>query len=69
MTLGILTSAWHLPRATRLAESVGVDAKPIPCDFLSKPFKREPGLIVPTAENLRITQTVIKEYVARLDGR
>lgn len=33
--VGLLTSAWHLPRATRLAARVGLEVTPIPCDYRS----------------------------------
>ncbi len=69
LKIGILTSAWHMKRATRLANSVGIDATPVPVDFRSLPFKREPGLIVPSAANLRLSHLAIKEYLAGMLGR
>jgi uncharacterized SAM-binding protein YcdF (DUF218 family) len=34
---GLVTSAWHLPRAMRSAERLGMSAVPIPADFKSGP--------------------------------
>jgi len=69
LKIGIVTSAWHLPRALRLAKTVGVDAHPVPANFWSAEFRPEPGLIIPSADNLRKTQSVIKEFLAGLLGR
>ena len=67
--VGVVTSAWHLPRAIRLAESNGLTVKPIPANFLSEPLGPTPSLIVPDAENLLITAQAIKEHLAGLVGR
>lgn len=69
MKIGIITSAWHMPRAMRLSESVGIKATAIPCDFIGKPFSRDPGLIVPFADNLHTTHLVVKEILASMVGR
>ncbi|HMO13020.1 MAG TPA: YdcF family protein [Pirellulaceae bacterium] len=62
--IGIVTSAWHLPRAMRLATALGIEASPIAADYMYQPFRREPGIIVPTAENLMFSQRAIKEWLA-----
>ena len=49
---GIITSAWHLPRAMRLAESVGIVAEPIPADFSNTQLKSSPDLLIPSSDNL-----------------
>lgn len=36
-TLGLVTSAWHLKRALRLAERAGLDAVPLPADVRTEP--------------------------------
>lgn len=69
LKIGIVTSAWHLPRVLRLAEKHGLDATPVPSNFLSQPFSPSPSLIVPSAENLLVTSLIVKEYLARLVGR
>jgi len=67
--LGILTSAWHLPRAVRLAEARGIKAIPIPGDFQSRSLTPSVGMVVPSAVNLEISTLAVKEYLARLVKR
>lgn len=67
--VGILTSAWHLKRAMRLAESAGVIADPIPANFLTTPFSPSPNLLIPSAANLELTTAMVKEYLAGLVNR
>ena len=67
--VGILTSAWHLQRAMRLAQSQGLDVQPIPSDFVSGPFAPSPYLIVPSGANLMVTGKMVKEYLAGLVSR
>lgn len=67
--LGILTSAWHLPRAMRLAEARGIDAIPVPSDFRSQFLVPSVGMVVPTAANLDISTAAVKEYLAGLVKR
>ena len=67
--IGLLTSAWHLRRAVRLATTQGVDVEPIAAGFFSQPFSPSPGIVVPSECNLLITAAVTKEYLARLVGR
>jgi uncharacterized SAM-binding protein YcdF (DUF218 family) len=67
--VGILTSAWHLPRAMRLAESQGLEVHPIPSNFASGPFRPSPDLVVPSGQNLMVTGQMMKEYLARIVAR
>jgi len=66
---GILTSAWHLPRAIRLAESEGLTVDPVPANLVTAPYAPTPHLVVPGAEHLMITSKMLKEYLARMVGR
>ena len=66
---GIITSAWHLPRAMRLAESVGIVAEPIPADFSNTQLKSSPDLLIPSSDNLHQVTFCLKEYLAKLVGR
>lgn len=74
LRLGIVTSAWHLPRALRLAESHKLILHPLPSNFLSGPVRptsleeKIKGFI-PEAYNLTTTSDVIKEYLAMAIGR
>ncbi len=67
--LGILTSAWHLPRAMRLAKSRGIAAIAIPGDFRSQFLTPSVGMVVPTVANLEISTIAVKEYLAGLVKR
>ena len=67
--IGILTSAWHLPRAIRLARTHGLEVQPVPSNFVSKPFAPSPHMVVPGPDHLLLTSTLMKEYLARLVGR
>lgn len=67
--VGLLTSAWHLPRAMRLAKSQGLNVHPVPSNFLSIPMTPKPSMIVPEGDKLHETSMLVKEYLARLAGR
>jgi len=67
--VGIVTSAWHMTRALRLAKTNGLEVVPVPADFFSEPFVPTPNWVVPSGNNLDITAIVIKEYLARIVGR
>lgn len=67
--IGILTSAWHLPRAIRLAESQGLEVHPLPSNFLSLPFAPSPHIVVPSGRNLMVTGRMMKEHLARMVAR
>jgi len=67
--LGILTSAWHLPRAMRLAEARGIKAIAIPGDFRSSFLSPSVDLVVPTASSLETSTAAVKEYLASLVKR
>jgi uncharacterized SAM-binding protein YcdF (DUF218 family) len=74
--LGLITSAWHLPRAVRLANKHGLNVIPIPADFRSPMQFNEPprfaevvdGLI-PKSGGLELSSIAIKEYLAHLVRR
>ena len=67
--VGIITSAWHLRRAGRLAEKNEIEATLVPCDFRSHHFSAGSDLILPSASNLDETAAALKEYLAYLIGR
>jgi uncharacterized SAM-binding protein YcdF (DUF218 family) len=73
--IGLLTSAWHLPRATRLAVRNGLKTIPLPADFRSSsrglPLtlgQRIEGL-VPNGFAFGSNWSFAKEYVGMLVGR
>ena len=67
--IGLLTSAWHLPRAMRLANGQGLEVESIAAGFFSQPYAPGPGIVVPNEYNLIVTAAVTKEYLASLVGR
>jgi len=67
--VGLLTSAYHLPRAIRLALSRGLELVPVPSDFLTEPFAPSPHLVVPGTDHLNTTHRALKEYLAWWVGR
>jgi uncharacterized SAM-binding protein YcdF (DUF218 family) len=76
--IGLLTSAWHMPRAMRLARANGVTVEPVPADFQGAHEEGErrshgPGALVlsliPTAEALSGHALLWKELLALLVGR
>lgn len=66
---GIATSAFHLPRAMRLARKYGVEAVPVGCDFRSNTVPITIQAFLPDAGELNRLQFVLKEHLAQLLGR
>lgn len=74
--IGLVTSAWHLRRATRLAERNGLQATPLPADFLHPPLTDKPlplaariEQMIPKADSLYTNARIAKEYLGALVGR
>ncbi len=61
---GILTSAFHLPRAMKLAERAGVPALPIAADYRSPSGPWIVNHFLPEAEGLVRLQMIFKEWIA-----
>ncbi len=59
--LGLVTSAWHLPRAVNLARRHGVEVVPLPADF--RGFLPHPGIpyLAPQIEGLSATLSGLSE--------
>ena len=66
--VGIVSSAWHLRRAMRLAARAGLDATPLPADRheYREGFWR---WIVPQDSGFRLVQTACWEFLGDLAGR
>lgn len=62
----LVTSAWHMPRAVRNFRKLGIDVIPAPTDFRIKPGKFWVSDILPSANNLRISETALHEYLGIL---
>lgn len=72
--IGLVTSAWHLPRALRLALSRKLEFEPLPADFISGPAGAMTTAqwimaVVPQAENFVTVTKIAKEYLAAAVGR
>lgn len=73
--VGLLTSAWHLPRAQRLARKHGFDPEPLPADFITGPpgssrtFAALLRSLVPSADAFSVTGKISREILAGLLGR
>lgn len=72
--LGIVSSAWHLPRVAALVadndlSAAGVQVELIPADFLSAAMTPDPSMIIPAAENLEIIAKLGHEWLGRFIGR
>lgn len=72
--IGIITNAWHLGRAMRLADQADVNAVPIPCGFASgngaaKPWGVITRELVPHHDALETFGIVIKELLASIVQR
>lgn len=75
LRIGLLTSAWHMPRAMRLANRNGLQLIPLPADFHTAPRMKEltTGQIleslIPNGFALGATWSFAKEYLGMLLGR
>lgn len=74
--VGLITSAWHMPRALRLARAQGLTLAPVPADFMTPlDVDQAPGpgqilmALIPNSESLSGTRTALKEYLALAVGR
>ncbi|HEX6984832.1 MAG TPA: YdcF family protein, partial [Planctomycetaceae bacterium] len=74
--VGVVTSAWHMPRVERLARGAGLTFVPLPADFRSgaegdlpfwERFRR--FSFIPKSGTLDRTHAMLKENLARLAGR
>ncbi len=65
--IGLLTSAFHIPRALRLAESRDLAVIPVGADYRAN--ANSPARIVPHSENLLKWETALHEYLAYIVAR
>ena len=68
--VGLITSAFHMPRAMRLAREQGWEPVPLPCDFRTPPDMR-PNLLdaLPDAYESYLIGLKVKEWLAALVSR
>ena len=71
----LVTSAFHLPRALKIFQHLGIDTIPAPTDYFvseyelqERDFSLESTILslIPNAKNLDRTTTVIKEYIGTI---
>ncbi len=73
--IGLLTSAWHLPRATRLAKRTGLTTLPLPADFRSsrqdQPLTTGQCIeaMIPSGSAMASTWWSTREFLGMLLGR
>lgn len=68
--IGLVTSAWHLPRALRRAKAAGLDLVPVPADFWRGPTPKASILRhLPRYEGLKHSTLAIHEYLGMAVGR
>lgn len=66
----LITSAFHLPRAMRLAQKYELDFDPLPCGYRSGFFSRfSPRDLIPKAEAAADFAAALKERLGGLVGR
>lgn len=68
-TLGIVTSAWHMRRAARLAAHRGLKFIPIPCHHEAAGQGSYTMFPIPNYHGFRKNDWVVKEYLAAWLGR
>jgi uncharacterized SAM-binding protein YcdF (DUF218 family) len=67
--VGLVSSAWHLPRVMRQARAAEFSVTPVPCDFRSAPAELWPSWWLPSGGALDGTTLAVKEYLAWFVGR
>ncbi len=67
--IGLLTSAWHLPRALELFRDRGIPAVPLPAGLLSPPPPPAARSLIPQEEGVTAVQKSCWELLGRLAGR
>ncbi|MEZ6100052.1 MAG: YdcF family protein [Pirellulaceae bacterium] len=67
--IGVISSAYHLPRVMRLADAVGVKVDPLPAEFQREPTVVNPITFLPTYSGFRSAAISLREYLAYLVKR
>ncbi|TVR14170.1 MAG: YdcF family protein [Planctomycetota bacterium] len=67
--VGLITSAWHMPRAMYLAERHQLELVPLPCDSRSRMPDLSPVHLIPQQQGVSLVQRAIWEYLGRWAGR
>ncbi len=69
--VGLITSAFHMPRAMRLAHESGLEIIPLPTGYKEKVKVRNltPTDLVPNSQAINSNTRAMREFLARLVGR
>lgn len=67
--VGLVTSAWHMPRALRLAKRNGLELRPVPADFRSEKGFFSVLNLLPNTGSLNTVTQLSKEYLAWAVGK
>lgn len=67
--VGLLTSAWHLPRALALARKEGLTVVAVRADVQGRPRAFQLWDVIPQEEGIRCTEMAAWELLGRLAGR
>ena len=68
--VGLITSAWHMSRALRLARAQGLRLVPLPADFVTDyEITVTPLDLIPNSQVAMDTTLLLREYLARVVGR
>ena len=66
--IGLVTSAWHMPRALRQCRRAGLEVVPIPCDFRGNVPGWSLVWLVPQERGFQRVQLAMWEYLGMLSG-
>jgi uncharacterized SAM-binding protein YcdF (DUF218 family) len=67
--IGVVSSAWHLPRVARLASRQGLAVLPIASDWLGAMPPWTGELMVPKSEGAHLLELALKEHLGSLLGQ
>jgi len=67
--IGLVSSAWHLPRALRLCARHGVAVTPLPADWRGSPPPFSLYWVIPQAQGFHGVNTACWEWLGMLVGR
>lgn len=67
--VGLVTSAWHMPRAMRLAKAAGLDLVPLPADYRGDMPPLTLYWLTPCSEGFSRVQTACWEMLGTAVGR
>lgn len=67
--VGVVTSAWHMPRTLALCAKAGLTVVPVPCDYRSRSYPATFQYLIPQERGFSRVQLACWEHLGRLVGR